>query len=174
MGQGPIGLLFTQLARLSSADVIATDLLPARREMSVRFGAAAALSPEGADLKQAVMELTHGRGADHAILTIPESGQIAGALSLVRPGGRVLLFAQTKVPDITSIDAGQICALEKDLIGSYSSDITLQDDAAELIFSGAVDVAALVTGRFPLEQIGQALALAAGPSGSSLKIMVTP
>jgi L-iditol 2-dehydrogenase len=63
---------------------------------------------------------------------------------------------------------------EKALLGSYSSDITLQDEAADLIFSRRVDVRALISHRFGLDAIGQALDLAAHPRDNSLKIMVTP
>ena len=58
---------------------------------------------------------------------------------------------------------------EKALIGSYSSDITLQSEAAELIFSRAVDVRPLITHSFPLAEIATAIAIAAHPQGASLR-----
>jgi len=63
---------------------------------------------------------------------------------------------------------------EKALLGSYSSDITLQDEAANLIFSHRVDVRPLITHCFRLEEIAQALDLASHPRDHSLKILITP
>ena len=173
LGQGPIGLLFTQLARMAGAYVIATDPISSRRELAQGFGAAA-LPADDDDVREAVREVTDGRGADITILTVADASRIPFALELTRPGGKALLFAQTWPGDQTSIDAASICAQEKDLIGSYSSDITLLEETAELIFSRRVDVLDLISHRFPLEQIQEALALAGNPSQTSLKVMVEP
>ena len=71
------------------------------------------------------------------------------------------------------MDLASICVDEKDLIGSYSSDFTLQDEVARLVFSRRLDVRDLITHRFGLEQTAAAVALAAHPTANSLKIMVT-
>jgi len=70
------------------------------------------------------------------------------------------------------LDLSTICVDEKDLIGSYSSDFTLQEEVARLIFSRKLDVRKLVTHHFPLEQTAAAIALAASPAGDSLKVVV--
>ncbi len=174
IGQGPIGMLFTQLARIAGAQVAATDRLAARRDTALRIGAAYALDPDTDDIAGAVRELSQGRGADAAIVAVPDSKVVAGAFDQIRPAGRVLLFAQTRLNDSLSVDAGAICMQEKSLIGSYSSDITLQDEAANLIFSRSVDVRPLLTHRFELDRIAEAIDYAAHPRGDSLKILVTP
>lgn len=92
----------------------------------------------------------------------------------MRPDGSVLLFAQTRLNDPLEVDAGAVCMQEKSLLGSYSSDITLQAEAARLIFTRHVDVRPLITHRFPLEAIADALDLASHPRDGSLKILVMP
>ncbi len=174
IGQGPIGMLFTQLARLAGARVIVTDKIASRRETALRIGAAFALDPDADDVPGAVRELSEGRGADLAIVAVPSARVIAGAFDHVRPAGKVLLFAQTRLNDPLEVDAGAICMQEKSLIGSYSSDITLQDEAAELIFSRNVDVRPLLTHRFELDRIADAIDTAANPRDGSLKVLVTP
>ncbi len=174
IGQGPIGMLFTQLARLAGARVVATDKIAARRETALRVGATAALDPDSDDVTQAVHGLSDGRGADLAIIAVPSASVIAGAFEQIRPAGTVLLFAQTRLGDLLEVDAGAICMQEKSLIGSYSSDITLQAETAELIFTRAVDVRPLLTHRFELNQIAEAIDHAANPREGSLKILVTP
>ena len=65
-----------------------------------------------------------------------------------------------------------VCLDEKDLIGSYSSDFTLQDEVARLVFSRRLDVRSLITRRFPLDQTAAAIQLASHPTEDSLKIIV--
>jgi L-iditol 2-dehydrogenase len=174
IGQGQIGLLFNQVLRLRGATVVASDPISWRRENALRFGAVAALDPAGEDLARAVRDITDGRGADLAVVAVASTSVVKQAFDSVRPGGKVLLFAQTRLNDPLEVDAGDICMLEKDLIGSYSADISLQDLAAELIFTRQVNVRDLVTHRFPLENIGRALELAAHPAEGALKVMVRP
>ena len=173
IGQGPIGLLFTQLACLAGARVVGTDRIESRRRAALRLGASAALDPDSANIEQSVRDLSNGRGADAVIVAVPSTQVIAGAFKLLRPAGKVLLFAHTRLDDPVQVDAGTICMQEKALIGSYSSDITLQDEAADLIFSRRIDVRPLLTHRFPLERITDALDTATNPREGSLKVLVT-
>jgi threonine dehydrogenase-like Zn-dependent dehydrogenase len=61
---------------------------------------------------------------------------------------------------------------EKDLLGSYSSDFTLQREVARLVFSRQLDVRDLISHFFPLEQTAAAVQLAGRPTEDSLKILV--
>src|ERR1017187_5678661 len=73
-----------------------------------------------------------------------------------------------------SLDFASICLDEKDLIGSYSSDFTLQAEVARLVFSCRLDVRPLISHHFPLKQTAAAIALASKPAEDSLKIVVEP
>src|SRR5207249_4905319 len=115
----------------------------------------------------------HGRGLDVAIIAVPSDDVVREAQQLVRGGGQVLLFSHTRRGEQTSLDLATICADEKDLIGSYSADFTLQDEVARLVFSRKLDVRRLITHQFPLEQIAAAIGLAARPTADSLKIVVS-
>ena len=92
----------------------------------------------------------------------------------MRGGGQVLLFAHTRRGGETPLDLSVVCVDEKDLIGSYSSDVTLQSETARLVFSRKLDVRKLITHRFPLEQTADAIQQAARPNAESLKIVVVP
>lgn len=173
IGQGPIGLLFTQVLRAAGLEVVATDLLPDRRAAGAALGAET-VDPAAVDVPALCRERTAGRGADLAVVAVATTTVVEGALLSVRPAGRVLLFAQTRLNDPMAVDAGQVCALEKSLLGSYSADIDLQQQAADLLFSGRVQAAPLITHRFPLDQINQALETASHPRPGSLKVVVQP
>jgi len=175
IGQGQIGLLFTQILKLKGTAVYATDPLEFRREQSMKFGALEAFDPSVIDLKQELRARTGGRGADIVVVAVASTSVIGQALEAVRDGGKVLLFAQTRLKDMVEIDAGGICMLEKDLIGSYSSDAYLQRESAEMIFTRAINVRDLVTHRYPLESINTAIDVASmkpGTQENSLKVMV--
>ena len=101
-------------------------------------------------------------------IAIPE------ALKAVRPAGRVVLFAQTRLGESVPIDVGQIGKLEKELIGSYSASIDLQQEAAEIVFKRKIQLKPLITHRFGLNQIQEAFHLAMNPSANSLKIIIHP
>ena len=75
-------------------------------------------------------------------------------------------------PSTFDLDLASICVDEKDLLGSYSSDFTLQREVARLVFSRQLDVRKLISHSFPLEQTAAAVALASQPTEDSLKIIV--
>ena len=124
-------------------------------------------------LSQLTNHLTQSRGLDAAIIAVPSDEVVCEAQQLVRGGGQVLLFSHTRRGEHTSLDLATICADEKDLIGSYSADFTLQDEVARLVFSRKLDVRRLITHQFPLEQTAEAIALAARPADASLKVVVS-
>ena len=85
-----------------------------------------------------------------------------------------MLFAHTRRGSPSQIDLSTVCVDEKDMIGSYSSDFTLQPEVARLVFSRKLDVRGLITHEFPMEQTAAAIELAAHPKPESLKVMVRP
>lgn len=172
-GQGPIGLLFTRLCALRGMTVVASDLLATRLKLAREFGARHALRGDAPDLVEQVRRITRGRGLDAAIVAVPSDAVVRQAQELVRGGGQVLLFAHTRRGVATELDLATVCTDEKDLIGSYSADFTLQGEVARLVFSRRLDVRRLVTHRFPLVQTAAAVELAAHPTPESLKVVVT-
>jgi len=164
-GQGPIGLMFTRLLELRGMRVLATDLLPSRLKLAKKFGA------------HRVCLATRMRASvgqfDAAVLAVPSDAALQQALQFLRGAGQVLLFAHTKRGAKTEVDLASVCVDEKDLIGSYSADVTIQKEVARLVFSRQLDVRKLISHRFPLEQTAEAVALAAQPTPDSLKVLVT-
>jgi len=174
MGQGPIGLLLMLLAKLKGATVLASDPMPERRAKSVQLGAAAAFDPTEGRLAAQVRERTEGRGADAVLVAVPVPSALTEALSVARPGGRVLLFAQNDPKMRIEFPAAEVGVEEKEILGSYSAAIDRQSEAAELVFSRRLPVRELISHRFPLERFTDALDLASHPTGDSLKVVVLP
>ncbi|HVC18835.1 MAG TPA: alcohol dehydrogenase catalytic domain-containing protein [Vicinamibacterales bacterium] len=174
IGQGPIGLLLMLLARLAGAAVLTTDLLPERRARSLQLGAEASFDPGGVALGDEVRARTGGRGADVVLVAVPSPALVAEALAVARPGGRVVLFAHNDPQMRMEVPAAPLGIEEKELLGSYSASIELQAESARLVFERRLPVADLVSHRFSLDRIGEALALAARPDGHSLKVVIAP
>jgi L-iditol 2-dehydrogenase len=94
-------------------------------------------------------------------------------MEVARPGGRVLLFAQTQHGEAT-IDPAAICVDEKALVGSYSASVDLQQESVNFVMNREMDLERLVSHRFLLQNSAQALELAAHPQPSSMKIVIQP
>jgi L-iditol 2-dehydrogenase len=199
-GQGPIGLMFTKILQLRGMNVLATDLLASRLRLAKKFGARwtrLVESRKSSDEGKKLPALDPRPSTlDAAIIAVPSDAAVQQALQLVRGGGQILLFAHTKraaavegretrdegqkLPALdpqlstlnSQLDFASICLDEKDLIGSYSSDFTLQAEVARLVFSRRLDVRDLISHSFPLAQTADAIALAAQPTEDSLKIIV--
>jgi L-iditol 2-dehydrogenase len=171
IGQGPIGIILSTLAKRSGARVVTSDLYPERLTISRSFGLENVIDASRADTVKTVREQTEGRGADAAIVAVGGNALIRTAMDAVRPGGRVLLFAQTVRGEAT-IDPAAICVDEKTLLGSYSASVELQKDAVRFVMSREMDLERLISHRFSLSSSVEALKLAASPQPDSMKIVI--
>jgi len=173
IGQGPIGLMMGFLAKRAGARVIASDLFSQRLTIAKTYGLTNTIDASVVDAVERTRELTEGRGADAVILAVAGNGLIRPAMDATRPGGRILLFAQTQRSDAT-IDSAAVCVDEKALLGSYSASVDLQEESVRFVFSREMDLASLYSHRFPLAQAVEALKLAAHPKPDTMKIAIQP
>jgi L-iditol 2-dehydrogenase len=173
IGQGPIGIILAALAKRTGATVVTSDLYPQRLKISESYGLQHNVNAGASDPAARVRELTDGRGADAVILATAGNSLIKPAMDAVRPGGKVMLFAQTQRSEV-AIDPSAVCMDEKTLMGSYSASVDLQDENVQLVFSGEIDFARLISHRFPLAQSVEALHLASHPGPDSMKIVIQP
>ena len=174
IGQGPIGILWATLASRLGANVLTSDLYPERHAIAAEFGLRHPIHAATEDVASRAREATEGRGADAVVLAVGGNGLIRTAMEAVRPGGKVLLFAQTQHGEAT-FDPAAVCMDEKFLLGSYSSSIDIQSEVEDLVFNGyrnGFDLTRLISHRFPLDQAVEAIQIASTPSASSMKIMI--
>ena len=173
IGQGPIGIILSLLAKRTGARVITSDLYARRLTISMSFGLENGIDASRSDAVKAIREHTEGRGADAAIVAVGGNGLIRSAMDAVRPGGRVLLFAQTARGEAT-IDPAAVCVDEKTLLGSYSASIDLQEESTRFVMNREMDLEQLISHRFSLSRSVEALHLAAHPQADSMKIVIQP
>jgi L-iditol 2-dehydrogenase len=173
LGQGPVGLVFTMMAaRLPGTRIVATDTFETRRKLARTFGAHEAFDPRDGAFGSTVKQMTEGRGADVVIVAASAPGIVEQAVSISRPGARILLFAQTSHQERIEVSGADICMGERVLCGSYSASVDVQKESADLVFSGALPVTELVSHRYPLSDIHQGIERALHPDAESLKIIV--
>ena len=173
IGQGPIGLLFTRLFKLQGTRVWATEIIRERLDFARHWGAERALNPSNNGFMENCLGAVRG-GFDAVVVTVPSDTAVNQGEVLVRRGGQILLFAHTQRGEQNLFDFSSVCVEEKDLIGSYSADVTLQKKVSRRVFSGEVDVTCLVSHRFPLRLTEQAVKYASKPTASALKVVVEP
>jgi L-iditol 2-dehydrogenase len=173
LGQGPIGIILARLAQRAGARTITSDLFPQRLKIARKYGLEETVDASREQVVEAVRERTEGRGADAVILAVGGNSLIRTAMDATRPGGRVLLFAQT-VHGEAVFDPASVCVEEKALLGSYSASVDLQRGSVGFVFGKEMELAGLISHRFPLERAVEALTLAAHPQPESLKVVVQP
>ena len=173
IGQGPIGIILSVLAKGAGTRVITSDLYEQRLTISKGFGLENAVNSSSADVVREARGQSEGRGVDAAILAVGSNSLIRTAMDAVRPGGRVLLFAQTQHGD-AEFDPAAVCVDEKTLIGSYSASVDLQEDSVRFVMGQEMALEKLISHRFPLSQAVEALELAAHPQPDSMKIVIQP
>lgn len=175
IGQGPIGILLATLARQTGATVLTSDLYPERHAVAATYGLNHPLDARG-DVVGAAKAATEGRGADVALLAVGGNGLIKVAMDAIRPGGRVVLFAQTQHGE-APFDPAAVCMDEKTLMGSYSASVAIQDEVTRMVFDGYRNgfyLTRLISHRFSLEEAVKAIDLASHPQPDSLKIVIQP
>jgi L-iditol 2-dehydrogenase len=173
IGQGPIGMLLMLLASYEGAIVYSSDPMAGRRGASVRFGAKECFDPSAANLLEQMRARTDGRGADAVLVAVPNPSLVPEALSIARPGGRVLLFAHNDPVLQLEFPAAAVGIEEKEILGSYSASVDDQEESAQLVFSHRLPMREMISHRFPLERIADALELAARPANDTLKVVIT-
>ncbi len=159
IGQGPIGIILSVLAKRAGATVITSDLYSIN---------ASRVDPVGE-----VRRHTEGRGADAAVVAVGSNSLIKTAMDAVRPGGRVLLFAQTQHGEAV-FDPAAVCVDEKTLVGSYSASVDIQDESVRFVMGREMELEKLISHRFSLAHAVEALDLAAHPQPDSMKIVIQP
>ena len=173
LGCGPIGLQLLMVSNLEGAKLYTSDPISRRRQKSLSLGALESFDPTSGKLVEEVRARTDGRGADAVLVAVAHPSVVTDALATARPGGRVLLFAANDPVTKIEFPAAAVGIDEKEILGSYSAAVDIQESAAALVLGKKLPVMEIVTHRFTLDRIQEALELAARPTAESLKILIT-
>lgn len=174
LGAGQIGCLQVQLANYFLAgQVIVSDINPFRLEKAKEVGATHVIKADEEAVQEKVHHLTDGHGADIVIISAGVSFLLEQAMHCVARGGTVLVFAPFARMDIP-VPAYRFFEDEVSIAGAYSSTPYNYTPALEILKKGVIDVNKMVTHRFPLSELNEAIALAHDTTKEVLKVLIVP
>ena len=171
VGAGMIGLLTLQALRASGCSrIFVTDLDGTRLKLALEVGATAALSSE-ADVVEQIMQLTEGAGVDVAIEAVGRNETVKAAIESVRKGGTVVLVGNIS-PEVT-LPLQKVVTRQIRLQGSCASSGEYPR-AIDLLASGAIQVASLITAIAPLQEGPRWFERLYAREPNLMKVILTP
>ncbi|MDK1032358.1 MAG: alcohol dehydrogenase catalytic domain-containing protein [Planctomycetia bacterium] len=172
MGQGPIGLMALALARKRGARrVFASEMKwrTARVDLSKHFGADEVIDPT----ETAIEEFDFGCKIDRILVTSPPK-TLAGAMA-VAANGAVISFIGIAYGDgaFCNFDANKFHFKKLQLRASFASPALRTALALEYLREGVIDGEAVISHRFTLEKLAEAMETA-GKDPSAIKVVIQP
>jgi L-iditol 2-dehydrogenase len=172
-GCGPLGLMHIRLARqLGVGRIVGVDPIAERRTAAEASGADLTLAP-GPDTAAQILEWTEGAGIDVLVMAVGRTDALDPYLGALAPGARVSVFAGFSGEGTAlEIPANDIHYNEWTVVGASSCRLDDYQAVAELVRSGALQVDDLVGTQVPIDDIVDAISLAA--SGRDMRVGVAP
>lgn len=170
IGGGAIGLLMVQLAKLRGAGtVILSEPVAARREIGLAVGADYAIDPLASAPLEQIQLITGRKGVDVAIECVGKTFATKQAFDIADRGARLLLFS-VPAPDSTfAMPLMDVFNKELKIYGSFVNPDSHQE-AVDLINAGRIQTAPLITHRYPIERLEEAIHMQM--SAESIKVIV--
>jgi L-iditol 2-dehydrogenase len=174
MGAGPIGILHMKLAHFHGATrVVVSEPSEGRRQQALALGADRVVNPLEEDLAAVVQAESEGRGADVVIVAAPSKAAQESALVIAAIGGRINFFGGLPKQDpFIRFDSNVVHYKELVVTGTTACSTYDCLRAAEIVRSGRMELAPLVTARFPLVEAVTAFTAAA--DGANLRVTLEP
>jgi threonine dehydrogenase-like Zn-dependent dehydrogenase len=172
IGGGAIGLMMVQLAKISGAAmVILSEPIELRRKIGLEVGADYAVNPVAGDLKEQIDGLTGLDGVDVVIECVGKTVATDQAVRIAGRGASILLFSVPNMDAEYKLPLFDVFKKELKIQGSFiNPDTHLR--AVNLINEKKIKIKPLITHRFPLEEVENAIL--SQMSSESIKVLVKP
>ena len=174
IGTGGVGLNCVQGAALGGARTnIAIDLSDRKLAAALTFGASHTINPSREDIGAAVRALTDGRGADYVFVAAGSAAAIEQGAKLLRRGGTLVVVGMTADGVQVRFEAVDIADRALRILGSKMGSARMPLDVqmlADWYLKGRLKLDELISGRYPLERIDEAIASAS--SGEALRNVI--
>jgi len=161
IGIGGVGLNAVQGAAISGANpVIAVDIVDKKLEAARLFGATHTINSANDDANKVVRELTDGLGADYVFITVGNAEAIGQGFGMTSNCGMTVCVGLPKMGDTITLSPFPFILGERTLTGSFMGTTTLKTDIPKMIKlykAGILKLDELITARYPLEQINEAI-----------------
>jgi S-(hydroxymethyl)glutathione dehydrogenase/alcohol dehydrogenase len=161
IGVGGVGLNAVQGAAICGGNpVIAVDVVDKKLEAARLFGATHTVNSSKIDAVEAVKELTDGLGADYVFITVGSVEAIAQGFNMTVPRGMTVMVGLPHFQDTVTLSPFPFILGERVLTGSFMGTTALRTDIPKMIKlyqAGILKLDELITARYPLEQINEAI-----------------
>lgn len=172
VGGGAIGLLMTQLAKLSgAAKVLVSEPIEMRRKVALEVGADGVIDPIHEDIRKRILEITGSDGADVVIECVGKVFAVEQAIGAAGLGGTVLLFSVPGVDATATVPLFDIYKKELTIMGSIINPDTHQR-AVNMLNSGRLEIKKLITHAYDLAHVEDGIKMQM--SSESIKVVVHP
>lgn len=172
IGAGPMGLIWTQLAKHMGAGlIIVSDLIEKRLEVAKKLGADVVVNPHKENFIDAVRRVTDGRMANVCVEVVGSPVTVKQAIAATGHGGRTVIFGTTKKGREVSIEPYDIMRHEKEIVGSYIANYTISSAIATM-YKGIINSDVMITHEYRIEQFQEAVNV--HKSGEALKVVLHP
>jgi Zn-dependent alcohol dehydrogenase len=162
IGTGGVGLNSIQGAALAGASpIIAVDLSPAKLAAAKAFGATHTVHAGAEDVAARVSECTGLRGSDFVFVTVGARAAVEQSFGLTRRNGSVVIVGMPAAGVTASFHPGSLATRGQRIIGCKMGSSRIRIDVpkiVELYQQGRLKLDELITGRYPLGQINEAIA----------------
>ncbi|MEM4467252.1 MAG: alcohol dehydrogenase catalytic domain-containing protein [Nitrososphaerota archaeon] len=172
IGDGVIGMLHSQLAKLRGAEVIMVGHHDERLSTATELGVDFTLNSNKVDIFDEIKNITDGYGADSVIVTVQGTEVINSALNLIAKNGRIVVFAGTYPETTFNLSPNRIHYSEISIIGASEHTPKQFSQALQLIDKRIIKVKPLISNIVPLEKIHEAFNFVINRRG--LKTIVKP
>jgi L-iditol 2-dehydrogenase len=172
VGGGGMGLLIAQTLAARGAVPIVLDVSEARISLARALGTEATINPTREDVRAAVAEATGGVGLDGVILTVVSEAILAEMQRVLRPGGRINIFAGPSDEAQLCLDFADLYQRELSVFSTYSSTPAALAEAFDLLAGNRVRVGPLISHRLPLMAFEEGVELQ--KSGQATKVIFHP
>ncbi len=161
IGCGGVGLNAIQGAAIAGAyPIIAVDIVDKKLKAARDFGATHTVNATQGDAIEAVKGLTGGLGAAYVFVTVGSIAAVAQGFGMSAPSGTTVIVGLPHFRDMLSVSPLAFVKDERTLTGAYMGSTNLSQDIpklVELYQAGILKLDELITARYPLEQINEAI-----------------
>ncbi len=176
VGAGPIGVLHMELIRalVQGVEIFAVDVLSSRLDFAEKMEGAVPIKTDvvaNGQFSDSALKHTNGLGYDLAIVATGHPSAFAESIKCVRKSGSILLFGAPHKGSTLNLDLSSFFLNEKTVTTSYSTTESELGQALKLLENGKINVRKLITGKFPLRKIQEAMSSAR--SENQIKVIVT-
>ena len=171
LGTGTIGHVTAAMAHVYGADpIIVADVQQHCLDTAAKIGATHSILVGEQDIATKVNAITEDKGADVVFLTYGAGELFDEAFEAVRKQGRIVVVALFKKSVL--INPYKIIKKDIDIVGTIMSTDEDVQDAIEVIASGKIDPAHIVTHHLPIDEAQRGFELADTKDDGAIKVVL--